>query len=253
MKKKQIIILLVVILAASLVGWGFLRFKNVNQPLVYENNLEREVEAVKEELVNPIDSQEKEDFSKLEIEEESARIEPKAQEEKEIEPEMVKKKDEEESADSIKIKNRLVSWGFSNSSKRTIDTIILHSSYNILGGDEYDLDKIIQEYKDYGVAPHYVIDRDGNIFRLVKDNNVAYHAGESKVPDGRIGVNDFSIGIELVNSEKDKFTSDQYAAANDLIEYLKDKYKIKYILGHDEIAPGRKTDPWNINWDKINR
>lgn len=151
------------------------------------------------------------------------------------------------------IKDKLVTWGFATSVDRNIDTIILHSSYNALGGDKYDLDKLILEYKEYGVSPHYVIDRAGKIFRLVKDRDIAYHAGESSVPDGRKNVNNFSIGIELINTQEDKYTSEQYDAVNDLIKFLKNDYEIKYILGHNQIAPGRKTDPWNINWSKVDK
>lgn len=160
---------------------------------------------------------------------------------------------EAEEKSEVAIKSHLVSWGFSKSDKRSIDTIILHSSYNAMGGEKYDFNKIIDEYKDYGVAPHYVIDRKGVIYRLVADNNVAYHAGESKIPDGRGGVNGFSLGIEIFNTQEDEFTKAQYEAVNQLIKFLKDKYPIKYVLGHDQIAPGRKTDPWNIDWDKINK
>jgi len=149
--------------------------------------------------------------------------------------------------------DRLVSWGFQKASGRKIDTVILHTSYNILGGDEYDLEKVIKEYKQYGVAPHYVIDRSGKIYCLVADKNIAYHAGESQTPDGRTGVNNFSIGIEIINSEEDDFTKKQYQAVNELIKNLEGKYKIKYVLGHSDISPGRKTDPWNINWDKIDK
>ncbi len=129
----------------------------------------------------------------------------------------------------------------------------MHTSYNILGGDEYSAEKVIEEYRQYEVAPHYLIDRRGSIFRLVDDKNIAYHAGESRVPDGRTGVNNFSLGIEVINSEKDKFTASQYDAIDRLLKDLKKKYEIKYILGHSDIAPGRKTDPWNIDWDKVKK
>lgn len=246
---------LVVIFAAGLIWWSFFHFKNKNQPLTFENNVEREVEEKKEEVVDNIKSEPIEISNSSEIKnEEPIKAEEETAGEKNIVTEANSKKaDENDSKKSLKIKEDLVSWGFSATKERSIDTIILHSSYNILGGDEYHLDKIILEYKQYGVAPHYVIDRDGNILRLVKDRNVAYHAGESKVPDGRTGVNNFSIGIELINSEKDKFTSAQYEAVNELISYLKKEHKIKYVLGHDQIAPGRKTDPWNINWSKIDK
>ena len=121
------------------------------------------------------------------------------------------------------------------------------------GGDEYDVDKLIAEYKDYGVAPHYLIDRKGNVYRLVADQNIAYHAGEAKTPDGRSGVNNFSIGIEIMTTKTEKPTGAQYIALNSLIASLKATYKIKYTLGHKDVAPGRKTDPWNFEWNKVKR
>lgn len=152
-----------------------------------------------------------------------------------------------------KIIDRFVSWGFEKSTSRKIDTIIMHSSYDALGDDPYDVDGLIAEYKQYGVAAHYLIARDGKIYHLVADKNIAYHAGESRVPDGRTGVNTFSIGIEMMNKEDGKFTSAQYAALNHLIGDLKKQYSIKYILGHSDIAPGRKTDPWGIDWTKVQK
>ena len=75
----------------------------------------------------------------------------------------------------------------------------------------------------------------------------------SKMPDGRTNVNDFSIGVEMINTMDGEYTSDQYDALNQLIASLKKKYSIKYILGHDDIAPGRKTDPWGIDWDRVRK
>jgi N-acetylmuramoyl-L-alanine amidase len=152
-----------------------------------------------------------------------------------------------------KIVEKFVSWGFEKSSGRKIDTLIVHSSYDALGDDPYDVDGLIAEYKQYGVAAHYLIARDGKIYHLVADKNIAYHAGESRVPDGRTGVNTFSIGIEMMNKEDGKFASAQYAALNHLIGDLKKQYSIKYILGHSDIAPGRKTDPWGIDWTKVQK
>ena len=154
---------------------------------------------------------------------------------------------------SFEIIQKSVSWGFLASNKRKIDTVIIHSSYNALGGDFYDLNKLILEYQEYQVAPHYLIDREGKIYQLVKDSNIAYHAGESKMPDGRTNVNNFSLGIELMNTKDSNFTKNQYASLNKLISFIKKNYKITSILGHNEIAPGRKTDPWNIDWDKVEK
>ncbi|HEX8974290.1 MAG TPA: N-acetylmuramoyl-L-alanine amidase [Patescibacteria group bacterium] len=150
--------------------------------------------------------------------------------------------------------DKLVSWGFQKSSSRTIKAIIIHTTYNALGGDPFDFSKVMQEWKDAGVAPHYAIDRSGTAYRLVADNNIAWHAGASRLPDGTTDVNGVSIGIEVVNDKDSKFTDAEYSALNSLIASLKKKYTtIKYVLGHDDIAPGRKTDPWNIEWNKVNR
>lgn len=161
--------------------------------------------------------------------------------------------DTEAKNNSGKIVDNLVSWGFTKSSDRKIDTIVVHSSYNSLGGDEYDPDKIIAIYKQYQVSAHYLIGRDGTAYRLVEDKNISWHAGVSKVPDGRTNVNDFSIGIEMINTMDGKYTEAQYSALNQLIKNLKSKNEIKYILGHDEIAPGRKTDPWGIDWTRVQK
>jgi len=176
--------------------------------------------------------------------------------EKNVEPAVKEKTSEttenKNSSDSLRIVSKLVSWGYSKpQNSRTIDTIILHSSYNALGGDKYNLAKLIEEYKEYGVSPHYLIDREGGIYQLVNDKNIAYHAGVSKVPDGRTGVNDFSIGVEVINTKSESPNNGQYSALKDLTDYLKNKYKIKYIFGHSDIASGRKDDPWNFNWEKI--
>lgn len=157
------------------------------------------------------------------------------------------------STDKINIINNLVSRGYEKASSRKIDTIIIHSSYNSLGGDQFSLEKILDIYKSYGVAPHYIIDRSGKIYRLVADENITYHAGESRMPDGRTSVNNFSIGIELINSKTEKPTNDQYAALKKLIAQLKSEYEIKYVLGHNQIAPGRKDDPWNMDWSKVKK
>jgi cytoskeletal protein RodZ len=250
--KIKVLKISIIFLALVLVLGGFFYFKGKNKPLVYENKSLAEDSAEKNVDV----SSEK----NIPVNEEKASAEPDIEEKIQTVPEKINpevpndvKKTKENSTGGLKIADNLVTWGFSKAKEREINTIVVHSSYNALGGDKYDLDKLIAEYKEYGVAPHYVIDREGSVYRLVKDNDVAYHAGESKTPDGKIGVNNFSLGIELMNTEDDKYTADQYKMLNNLIGLLKDKYEIKYVLGHNQIAPGRKTDPWNINWEKVDK
>lgn len=159
---------------------------------------------------------------------------------------------EAETKGSLAVVDRFMSSGFSVPSKaRTIDTIVLHSSYDALGDDPYSVSGLVKEYESYGVSAHYLIDRKGTVYRLVADKNIAYHAGVSKMSDGRTNVNDFSIGIEIMNQKETSYTDAQYTAVNNLIASLKGKYAIKYVVGHDDIAPDRKTDPWNFDWKKV--
>ena len=79
--------------------------------------------------------------------------------------------------DTLKIIDRLVDFGFSLADKRTIDTIVLHSSYAATGHDPYSVSAVIKQWQGYKVAPHYMIDRSGTVYRLVEDKNVAFLAG----------------------------------------------------------------------------
>lgn len=159
---------------------------------------------------------------------------------------------EKAASSSLSVESHLLRFGYRlPPAPRTIDTIVLHSSYNASGGDEYDLEKTISQYETYGVGAHYIIDRKGGIYRLVDEINIAYHAGASKMPDGRKNVNDFSIGIEMIANMEDGYTEKQYAAVNALIADIKTRYKIKNIVGHGDIAPTRKTDPWKFDWKKL--
>tara|TARA_X000001036_G_scaffold207820_1_gene195420 strand:+ start:2952 stop:3674 length:723 start_codon:yes stop_codon:yes gene_type:complete len=98
------------------------------------------------------------------------------------------------------------------------------------------------------VSCHYLISREGKIFQMVKDISIAWHAGKSKWCKLE-NLNDKSIGIELVNKGHkfgyQKFSRKQINALIKLCAQLKRKYKIKnrFILGHSDIAPLRKSDP----------
>ena len=98
------------------------------------------------------------------------------------------------------------------------------------------------------VSAHYVINRSGKIFKLVNENNVAWHAGKSKWKNYK-NLNKNSIGIELVNKGHQygyqKYTKIQIKKLIKLCKYLIKKYSIKksLILGHSDIAPLRKIDP----------
>jgi len=143
-----------------------------------------------------------------------------------------------------------MSTGFRTATTRNIDVIIIHSTFNNSGGELYDIDLIIKQFARYGVSAHYVIGRQGEVYRLVNEKNVAYHAGKSSLPDGRTGVNSCSIGIEMVCSFTEPVTDQQMEALVKLTNEIITRHNIKFILRHSDIAPGRKTDPWNFNWEK---
>jgi AmpD protein len=92
------------------------------------------------------------------------------------------------------------------------------------------------------VSAHFLIRRDGEIIQFVSCLERAWHAGISSW-QGHQRCNDFSIGIELEGSDFEAFEPKQYLALIDLVKQLKKNYPIEHIVGHSDIAPGRKTDP----------
>jgi N-acetyl-anhydromuramyl-L-alanine amidase AmpD len=146
--------------------------------------------------------------------------------------------------------DKKMSTGFRTASARNIDVLVIHSVFNNSGGEFYDIDLIIKQFAQYGVSAHYLIGRGGEIYRLVDEKNIAYHAGKSTLPDGRTAVNSCSLGIEMVCSFTEPITEQQMDALVELTKNIQSRYKIKYVLRHSDIAPGRKTDPWNFDWEK---
>lgn len=95
------------------------------------------------------------------------------------------------------------------------------------------------------VSAHCVIYRDGRIWQYVPFAKRAWHAGLSLF-DGRDKCNDFSIGIELEGTDDVPYTEAQYQALAWLSRQLLQQYPTlqpQRIVGHCDIAPGRKTDP----------
>lgn len=150
----------------------------------------------------------------------------------------------------LHIQDKRVTFGYKAASDtRSIDAVIIHSVFNNSGGDFYDVDLVLKQFAQYGVSSHYLIGRDGTIYRLVPEKDIAYHAGRSVLPDGRVNVNSCSVGIELISSFDEAPTVAQVKSLSLLVNDIKKRYRIKYVLRHSDIAPGRKTDPWNMDWD----
>lgn len=107
---------------------------------------------------------------------------------------------------------------------------------------------------DIKVSAHLLIRRDGESIQYVPFHQRAWHAGVS-CWQGRACCNDFTIGIELEGDDTQRFDQQQYVALGEVIQCLFRTYpKItaKTIIGHQHIAPGRKTDPGPyFDWDYL--
>ena len=92
------------------------------------------------------------------------------------------------------------------------------------------------------VSAHFLIRRDGALLQFVSCAQRAWHAGVS-CWNGRQRCNDFSLGIELEGCDELPFADAQYLRLVDLLAVLRARYPIVAVVGHSDIAPGRKTDP----------
>jgi len=153
------------------------------------------------------------------------------------------------------------------------DTIVIHYTAGPSASSA------MNTFKDPSVkvSVHVLIDEDGNLTQLIPFNKVAWHAGKSAWLD-RNRLNPYSIGIEIVNAGRLEkcgdtwrswfgkcypenrvirathrnetteswwhvYTEEQITATFELCKELAKTYDIRYILGHEEISPGRKCDP----------
>jgi len=107
---------------------------------------------------------------------------------------------------------------------------------------DFDSHPYFDQLRSLRVSAHFLIRRDGALKQFVSANDRAWHAGESSF-SGRDRCNDFSIGIELEGTDDEAFTPAQYASLSSLTIALQRRYPLSNVLGHEHIAPVRKTDP----------
>ena len=101
------------------------------------------------------------------------------------------------------------------------------------------------------VSAHLHISRDGVVTQLAPFNIRCWHAGVSSWA-GQKDLNTFSIGIELQNEGREIYTEKQISAAIAVCQTIIGKYSIRDILGHSDIAPGRKEDPGKqFPWERF--
>jgi N-acetyl-anhydromuramyl-L-alanine amidase AmpD len=132
-----------------------------------------------------------------------------------------------------------------------IDTIIIHHTAPFPS-----LTRVGYFFQDINsrVSSHYIVGKEGLIIECVAEKERAWHAGPS-VWLGKNNVNDYSVGIEVLNDgdNKDPFTGPQYDSLARLTAYLMNKYDVPVsrVIGHRDIAYplGRKVDPAdNFDW-----
>ena len=134
-----------------------------------------------------------------------------------------------------------------------IDTVVLH--YTGMKTVDEALVRLCDPESQ--VSAHYLIQESGEIIPLVPEEKRAWHAGESAWR-GRQNVNDFSIGIELVNPGHEygyrPFSEAQMDSLIRLLEELfyRHPIEVRNVVGHSDIAPMRKEDPGELfNWELL--
>jgi N-acetylmuramoyl-L-alanine amidase len=123
--------------------------------------------------------------------------------------------------------------------RRPSFVVIHHTSDNTAEGALRTLTDPVRQ-----VSSHYLIGRDGRIFKLVDERFRAWHAGESYW-SGIEDLNSVSIGIELDNNGREPYAEPLIAALLELLADIKSRFDIPdaNFVGHGDIAPGRKVDP----------
>jgi AmpD protein len=108
-----------------------------------------------------------------------------------------------------------------------------------------DVHPYFAEVSSMRVSSHLVLDRDGAVTQYVNLHERAWHAGKS-VYEGREACNDFSVGVELEGADTLPYEAAQYEALAQVVAALCAAYprlSPDRLVGHSDIAPGRKTDP----------
>ena len=136
---------------------------------------------------------------------------------------------------------------------RSIDMIILHYTGMPTGAEA--LARLCDERAK--VSAHYLVEENGDIYRLVAEEKRAWHAGVGSWK-GESDINARSVGIEIVNPGHEwgyrDFPEDQINAVIDLVKDIRTRHDIlpAQVLGHSDIAPRRKEDPGEkFPWAKL--
>ncbi|MEL6360262.1 MAG: N-acetylmuramoyl-L-alanine amidase [Pseudomonadota bacterium] len=137
--------------------------------------------------------------------------------------------------------------------KRVIDMIVLH--YTGMKSGVEALHRLCDS--DAKVSAHYLVEEDGRLFRLVQEEDRAWHAGRGSWR-GDDQINGRSIGVEIVNPGHEwgyrPFPEEQINAVLELVLDIAKRHSIapSLVLGHSDVAPRRKEDPGELfPWDRL--
>ena len=134
-----------------------------------------------------------------------------------------------------------------NFNERTskVNTILLHYTAGDFAGS---LRHLTNPLAKEPVSSHYLVDRDGTIYRLVDESKRAWHAGAGSWQD-MTDINSASIGIEIVNCGRDTsgkretYRWRQITSVIRLCQDIQSRHEIRWVLGHSDTGLGRKDDP----------
>ncbi len=128
-----------------------------------------------------------------------------------------------------------------------IDMLVLH--YTGMPSASGALARLVE--KEAKVSAHYLVDENGDVFHLVEETKRAWHAGKSSWR-GRESLNDYSVGIEIVNPGHEfgycPFPAKQIKAVVELSKSIVKRHAIPpiHVVAHSDIAPSRKEDPGEL-------
>lgn len=140
-----------------------------------------------------------------------------------------------------------------NERKLPISMIVLH--YTGMESGAAALARLMDPNAE--VSAHYLVEEDGAIVAMVREDKRAWHAGRAHWR-GISDVNSASVGIEIVNPGHEfgyrPFPDEQIASVMRLVQDIKDRHAVTRgnIVGHSDIAPARKQDPGELfPWDAL--
>ena len=134
--------------------------------------------------------------------------------------------------------NHLPSYCYSKNKIKSVDGVVIHfiSAKNVSPDDPFNLNNIIDIFKEYKVSANYLIRRQGGIIELAPELQKTYHAGKS-IMNGRENCNNFTLGIELEGGTDFPYTDEQILKLGTLLGQLMTKHKFTsdWIQGHDKV------------------